>query len=89
MAFKEGVTIGNLWIKTGYKVRVKYFHHEFIGLIVGFGTLGCTIKPETPEPWMTEYTENQFDGIKEGCILVDYICIKEVISNKREFIDAH
>lgn len=83
MAFQEGVQVGNLWIKDGNKVLIRYFHHEFKGTIVGFGTLGCTVRPEKPEPWMEDYLENQFDGIKEGCLLVDYICIKEVLDNRR------
>ena len=81
--FKEGVQTGNLWLKRGNIVSVKYFLHEFIGEIVGFGTLGCTIKPDVQEPWMSEYLENQFDGIKEGCLLIEYISIKEVINHKR------
>jgi hypothetical protein len=80
--FKEGVQVGNLWIREGNVVLVRYFHHEFKGTIVGFGTLGCTIKPDVQESWMSEYLENQFDGIKEGCLLVEYICIKEVLSHK-------
>lgn len=83
MAFKEGVHVGNLWIREGNKVLVRYFHHEFKATIVGFGTLGCTVKPEVSEPWMSEYEENQFDGIKEGCLLVDYTCIREVIKNHK------
>jgi hypothetical protein len=83
MPFKEGVRIGNLWIKDGNVVKVRYFLHEFIGTIVGFGTLGCTIKPDVQEPWMADYLENQFDGIKEGCLLVEYVCIKEVISHRQ------
>jgi len=81
--FKDGVQTGNLWLRPGYVVKVKYFLHEFVGVIVGFGTLGCTIKPDVAEPWMTEYLENQFDGIKEGCLLIEYISIKEVIDRKR------
>lgn len=83
MPFKEGVQIGNLWIKDGNVVKVRYFLHEFVGVIVGFGTLGCTIKPDVQEPWMADYLENQFDGIKEGCLLVHYDCIKEVISHRQ------
>lgn len=81
--FKEGMQVGNLWIKDGNKVLVRYFHHEFKATIVGFGTLGCTVKPDVEEPWMADYLENQFDGIKEGCLIVDYVCIKEVIDHKK------
>jgi len=80
---KKGMQFGNLWLDKGNVVRVKYFHHEFIAVIEGFGRLGCTVKPDVQEPWMDEYLENQFDGIKEGHLIVDYQCITEVINHRK------
>jgi len=80
--FQQGVQIGNLWIKEGNKILIRYFNHEFKGTIIGFGTKGCTVKPDVEEPWMMEYLENQFDGIKPGHLQVYYDCILEVISHK-------
>lgn len=77
-----GYEVGNLWLDKGNIVLIKYFHHEFKAKIIGFGRLGVTAQPLVEEPWMKEYEENQFDGIKPGCLLVDYTCVREVISHK-------